>query len=186
MPRLGPPIKDDTTLTTTTTSSSALSSLKKTKKRERKRVINKQPWRTDWYYEWNMGHPQNASGHEQEHFIDAAFALITKEWKYIYWPQKQYEQLYHRSIDIYDEYDIIQNYYILNQGPEYHREHNIFQPLEEYMKINGNGNGNDNSNFSITKTNPIGDSIQSTKEIYNTLKTRFNELKQHVQNGYKV
>ncbi|OEU11042.1 alkaline phosphatase-like protein [Fragilariopsis cylindrus CCMP1102] len=158
--------------------------IKKRQRKLHKRVINKQPWRTDWYYEWNMGHPHNASGHEQEHFIDAAFALITKEWKYIYWPQKQYEQLYHRSIDIYDEYDIIQNYYILNQGPDYHREHNIFQPLEEYMKINGNGN--DNSNFSITKTNPIGDSIQSTKEIYNTLKTRFNELKQHVQNGYKV
>jgi arylsulfatase len=169
-------------------SSLSLSSLKKKRKRKlHKRVINKQPWRTDWYYEWNMGHPHNASGHEQEHFIDAAFALITKEWKYIYWPQKQYEQLYHRSIDIYDEYDIIQNYYILNQGPEYHREHNIFQPQEEYMKIDtGNGNGNDNSNFSITKTNPIGDSIQSTKEIYNELKTRFNELKQHVQNGYKV
>jgi arylsulfatase A-like enzyme len=174
----------------TSSSLSSSSSLKNKNKNKNKNKLSsrKRPWRKDWFYEWNMGHPSNASGHEQEHFIDAAFALITKEWKYIYWPQKQYEQLYHRSIDIYDEYDIIQNYYILSQGKDKDKkdinsgeQNNIFQqPEEEYMKIRNK------SFFNITKTNPIGDSIQSTKEIYNTLKARFYELKQHVQTGYKV
>eukprot|EP00539_Tryblionella_compressa_P008494 CAMPEP_0178753904 /NCGR_PEP_ID=MMETSP0744-20121128/11866_1 /TAXON_ID=913974 /ORGANISM="Nitzschia punctata, Strain CCMP561" /LENGTH=260 /DNA_ID=CAMNT_0020407763 /DNA_START=230 /DNA_END=1012 /DNA_ORIENTATION=+ len=64
-------------------------------------------WRKDFYYEWNMGDPLNASGHPQTGFIDAAQALITDEWKYIYWPEQDFEQLYHRSIDPYDEWDLI-------------------------------------------------------------------------------
>jgi len=118
-----------------------------------------------------MGHPFNASGHREEHYIDAAFALITHEWKYIYWPQKEYEQLYHRSFDIYDEYDIVANYYLIHDHPD------IWQRKEEKERI---------QNTSTTTTNPWGDSIQSTHEIYTTLKARFYELKDHVQYGYRI
>ena len=48
---------------------------------------------------------ENATDHQFIHFIDASFALITKDWKYIYWPVQNFEQLYHRSLDKYDEWD---------------------------------------------------------------------------------
>jgi len=121
-----------------------------------------------------MGNPVNASGHEQEYFIDAAFALITTEWKYIYWPQKVYEQLYHRSLDPYDEYDILQNYYIHQEKMQHHE----FIPEQEVARMN--------SFHRETNVTPVGDSVQSTMEIYNTLKARFYELKKHVQNGHRI
>jgi arylsulfatase len=71
-------------------------------------------WRKDWYYEWNMGHPLNASGHPQTGFIDAAQALITNEWKYILWPEQDYEQLFHRKIDPFDEWDLIKKDNLMN------------------------------------------------------------------------
>lgn len=120
-----------------------------------------------------MGDPINASGHEQEHFIDATFALITEEWKYIYWPQKDFEQLFHRSKDPYDEYDILRNYYIFNEK-ESKQE---FIIPEEREKIQG---------FNETVQTPVGDSIQSTTEIYHKLKARFYELKKHVQSGNRI
>ena len=147
------------TLTSTTTTSTS--------------TTNFEPWRTDWFYEWNMGSPGNASGHLQENFIDAAFALVTDEWKYVYWPQKAYEQLYHRSLDPYDEYDILQNFY-LHQEKMKHRE---YVPEEEVARMN---------TFTDTNTTPVGDSVRSTLEIYNTLKARFHELKEHVQSGNRI
>lgn len=71
-------------------------------------------WRQEWYYEWNMGHPLNASGHPQTGFIDAAQALITNEWKYILWPEQDYEQLFHRKIDPFDEWDLIRKDNLMN------------------------------------------------------------------------
>lgn len=117
----------------------------------------------------------NHNRHEQEHFIDAAFALITEEWKYVYWPQKEYEQLYHRSLDPYDEYDILQNYYIIQE------KHDAKQWLHdgEWERIRDVLND-------TSKPNPVGDSIRSTKEIYTSLKARFYELKRDVQNGYRI
>ncbi|KAL3925559.1 MAG: hypothetical protein SGILL_000333 [Bacillariaceae sp.] len=64
-------------------------------------------WREDWYYEWNMGDPLNATGHPQTNFIDAAQAVISTEWKYIYWPEQDFEQLFNRRIDPFDEWDLI-------------------------------------------------------------------------------
>ena len=128
----------------------------------------KKPWRDEWFYEWNMGDPITAKGHQQDGFIDAAFALITNEWKYIYWPLKEYEQLFHRSVDIYDEHDIIQNYYLhqikLNSSAW------INEGYRKYMET-----------VTPFNTTPYGDSIQSTKEIYDQMKKRYQELKDHVQ-----
>jgi arylsulfatase len=71
-------------------------------------------WRHDWYYEWNMGHPLNASGHPQTNFIDAAQALITNEWKYVFWPEQDFEQLFNRRIDPFDEWDLIKKDNLMN------------------------------------------------------------------------
>jgi arylsulfatase A-like enzyme len=65
------------------------------------------PWRQDWFYEFNQGDPITAVGHEGKFWIDASFALVTKEWKYIYWPQHHYEQIFHRSVDQYEEFDLL-------------------------------------------------------------------------------
>lgn len=70
---------------------------------------NPRKWRQDFFYEFNRGHPVTAEGHEWKYFIDASFALITKEWKYVYWPQHDYEQLFHRSLDPYDEWDVLKH-----------------------------------------------------------------------------
>jgi hypothetical protein len=64
-------------------------------------------WRQDWFYEYNRGDPITGEGHEGIFWIDASFALITKEWKYIYWPQHDYEQIFHRSVDEYEEFDLL-------------------------------------------------------------------------------
>jgi arylsulfatase len=64
-------------------------------------------WRQDFFYEYNRGDPVTAVGHGKK--IPASFALVTKEWKYVYWPQHDYEQLFHRSIDPYDEWDTLKN-----------------------------------------------------------------------------
>ncbi|KAL3925314.1 MAG: hypothetical protein SGILL_000490 [Bacillariaceae sp.] len=74
----------------------------------------KSKWRNDWYYEWNMGDPLNATGHPQTNFIDAAQAVISSEWKYIYWPEQNFEQLFNRRIDPYDEWDPIKKDNLLN------------------------------------------------------------------------
>jgi len=131
------------------------------------------PWRQEWFYEWNMGNPQNATGHQQDGFIDAAFALITHEWKYIYWPLKIYEQLYHRSKDPFDEYDILKNYY-LHQIKIKKREW-VEQGYRLWMET-----------FTPFNQTPVGDSIDSTKEVYDALKKRFYELKTHVQSGGRI
>jgi arylsulfatase A-like enzyme len=64
-------------------------------------------WRKDFFYEFNMGNPINASDHPWKNWLDASFALVNNEWKYVYWPQQDYEQLYHRSVDPYDEWDLL-------------------------------------------------------------------------------
>ena len=115
----------------------------------------------------------NATGHAFDGFIDAAFALITTEWKYIYWPLKKYEQLYHRSLDPYDEYDILQNYYL----HQLKLKANEWIDQDERLRM---------ETMTPFNTTPIGDSVQSTVEIYETPKARFHELKVHVQSGKKI
>ena len=50
-------------------------------------------WRQDWFYEFNRGNPVTAEGHSGKNWIDASFALVNKDWKYVYWPQQEYEQV---------------------------------------------------------------------------------------------
>jgi arylsulfatase A-like enzyme len=64
-------------------------------------------WRQDFFYEYNRGDPITAKGHKGTNWIDASFALITKEWKYIYWPEHKYEQIFHRSVDPYEMTDVL-------------------------------------------------------------------------------
>ena len=133
----------------------------------------KQSWRHEWFYEWNMGEPITALKHEFDGWIDAAFALITNEWKYIYWPLKVYEQLFHRSLDKYDEYDILQNYYLHRQKVAA----NQWVDQDERLRM---------ETFTPQNTTPFGDSVESTKEIYETMKQRYEILKKHVQSGGKI
>ena len=70
-------------------------------------------WRQDWFYEYNRGDPVTANGHTGTFWIDASFALITKEWKYIYWPQHNYEQIFHTSEDPFEENDLFNTSKIL-------------------------------------------------------------------------
>lgn len=78
------------------------------KRRAASSTTAKDDWRKEWFYEFNMGTDiENATDHQFKHFIDASFAVITKEWKYVYWPVQNFEQLYHRSLDKYDEWDML-------------------------------------------------------------------------------
>eukprot|EP00934_Nitzschia_sp_Nitz4_P000443 Nitzschia sp. Nitz4//scaffold341_size29662//449//2044//NITZ4_008033-RA/size29662-processed-gene-0.25-mRNA-1//-1//CDS//3329548531//443//frame0 len=64
-------------------------------------------WRQDWFYEYNRGHPITAEGHNGAFWIDASFALVTKEWKYIHWPEHGFEQVFHRINDPFEERDML-------------------------------------------------------------------------------
>ena len=64
-------------------------------------------WRKEWFYEYNRGDPITAEGHMGKGWIDASFALITPECKYIYWPQHDYEQIFHRRKDPFEEKDLL-------------------------------------------------------------------------------
>lgn len=63
-------------------------------------------WRQDFFYEWVQGNPIDADGHPPYYQIPAVFGLIRKDYKYFYWPQVNYEQLFHIEKDPYEEYDI--------------------------------------------------------------------------------
>lgn len=70
-----------------------------------------EPWREDFFYEHTIGaDPITGKGFldkKNKVNIPASLALVTKEWKYIYWPQYKHEQLFHRSLDPYDERDLL-------------------------------------------------------------------------------
>ncbi len=55
-------------------------------------------WRTDFFYEHAT--IKNTS------FIPSSEALVSRDWKYIYWPDFEYEQLFHLSDDPMEENDL--------------------------------------------------------------------------------
>lgn len=59
---------------------------------------NREDWREDFYYE----HPtlRRAS------FIPASEALVSKDWKYLYWPETRTEQLFDLTTDPREENDL--------------------------------------------------------------------------------
>jgi arylsulfatase len=59
------------------------------------------PWRTDFYYEHAT--IKNTS------FIPASEALVSREWKYLYWPDFNYEQLFDLTKDPLEESDLAQD-----------------------------------------------------------------------------
>ncbi|KAL7571424.1 hypothetical protein ACA910_019184 [Epithemia clementina (nom. ined.)] len=70
----------------------------------------KASWRQDFFYEWNTGEPINATGHkEDKQKIPAVFALIRKDYKYFYWPEENYEQLFYMEQDPYEERDVFRD-----------------------------------------------------------------------------
>ncbi len=56
-------------------------------------------WRTEFFYE----HPASFA----KDFIPASEALVRKDYKYFYWPQYEYEQLFHIPTDPHEEYDLL-------------------------------------------------------------------------------
>jgi arylsulfatase len=46
-------------------------------------------------------------GHGHYFHIPAVFALIRKDYKFFYWPQTNYEQLFHVETDSYEEWDVV-------------------------------------------------------------------------------
>jgi len=62
-------------------------------------------WRKSFFYEWTQGSPHDAEGHDEYTHIPAVFGLIRKDYKYYYWPQTKYEQLFHVEDDPCEERD---------------------------------------------------------------------------------
>ena len=58
-------------------------------------------WRQEFFYE-------HASIKGAD-FIPASEALVRKDWKYIFWPQHQVEQLFHLTSDPDEEKDVVEN-----------------------------------------------------------------------------
>lgn len=48
-------------------------------------------WRKDFFYEYNRGNHTTGEGHDEKGFIDNSFALVSPEWKYIYWREYRSE-----------------------------------------------------------------------------------------------
>lgn len=58
-------------------------------------------WRKDFYYEHGTIHSKE--------FIPSSEALVNHDWKYIYWPEFEHEELYHLAEDPFEEENIVQN-----------------------------------------------------------------------------
>jgi arylsulfatase len=61
----------------------------------------KPAWRDEFFYE-------HATIRNQD-FIPSSEALVRKDWKYIYWPEFKYEQLFHLAVDPLEERDLAQD-----------------------------------------------------------------------------
>lgn len=56
------------------------------------------PWRDEFFYE----HPT----HTNRSYIPASQALVRRDWKYLYWPDYDHEQLFHLEVDPREERDL--------------------------------------------------------------------------------
>jgi len=57
-------------------------------------------WRMDFFYEWSRG------GRGKYMRRPDAFALVQKDWKYIYWSQTGYEQIFNLAEDPFEQTDV--------------------------------------------------------------------------------
>jgi len=65
-------------------------------------AIDKPTWRNQFYYEY-PGIPGN-NGHLPVQ------AIVRKDYKYMYWPKKNFEELYNIPTDRYEQYDLARNF----------------------------------------------------------------------------
>jgi arylsulfatase len=93
------------------------------------RLVDK-PWRQDFFYEWSQGRPEDAQGHGWYEHIPAVFALVSKTFKYFYWPQTQYEQVFHIGEDPYEEHDL-RNVTTVEQLEELKQRYAILKNLSQ-------------------------------------------------------
>jgi len=117
-------------------------------------------WRKDWFYEFNLGKDDDGKDHPWKNYIDSSFALVNDEWKYVHWPQHNYEQLFHRSVDPFDEWDLLNK---------------IFRQKKDATQAGGNPN-----------KNGCCDTVQTTMKMYKEMKERYAVLKKQAQSGGKI
>jgi hypothetical protein len=65
---------------------------------------NDVPWREEFFYEWPspFGPP-----HGPAHFLPKAEALVRKDFKFMHWPEYNFDQLFHLHKDPMEEDDIV-------------------------------------------------------------------------------
>ena len=61
--------------------------------------LSRDPWRTEFFYE-------HATLRSND-FIPASEALVRRDWKYLYWPPFEREQLFHLAVDPGEEQDLV-------------------------------------------------------------------------------
>jgi hypothetical protein len=63
-----------------------------------------EPWRDEFFYEWPspFGPPHNPAW-----WMPQAEALVRKDYKYMYWPQYKFHQLFNLKKDSMEENDIV-------------------------------------------------------------------------------
>ena len=89
-------------------------------------------WRDDFFYE----HPV----HRSKESIPASEALVTKDYKYILWPDYNIEQLFHLPSDPYEETDLIkhpQHAHILSEKlkPRFQHLKHMIQNTNENLSL---------------------------------------------------
>jgi len=72
-------------------------------------LSNNVTWRKDFYYEFR-------THYNTIKFMPQSEALVTKDYKYFYWPDFDHEQLFHVSSDRYEQVDL------LKEGTPYNAE----------------------------------------------------------------
>lgn len=131
-------------------------------------------WRKDFFYEFNMGKQNDGSDHPWKFYIDSSFALVNDEWKYVYWPQHDYEQLFHRSVDPFDEWDLLDK--IFRQKTT---------PFDNEV-LGATGATQSRQIRRVDDKNGCCDTIQTTTKMYKEMKERFAILKKKAQNGQRI
>lgn len=78
---------------------------------------SKEPWRTEWYYEF----PQINPG------IAQSSALVRRDWKYIKWPGHDYEQLFNLKNDVFEMNDLRHTPKFVGILNEMRRQHDVLK-----------------------------------------------------------
>ena len=134
-------------------------------------------WRNEWFYEFNMGKENDGLDHPWQAFIDASFALVNDEWKYVYWPQHNYEQLFHRSVDPFDEWDLL-NKIFRQKATNTPDDKNVLAGEPEKTQsrqIRG-----------IDNKNGCCDTVQTTAKMYKEMKQRYAVAKEKAHKGERI